>query len=321
MPTQEELNAAQVELDIANDNYAALADRYNRYQKLFQEYANSSPEIKERATEAMWWALEDYYQLQDKMRAAEDRIAVAQNTVNSYNEIMAQQQATAQQQTRQKRRTITRPTNDELRLQQYLNAWYYIWDDGLMYTPTGIKVNQNWFNLNSKWQFVEAPVIPEGVSETPIVNQDNTQPIIEEAETFIVPSNSTSWFQVREWWNPVYNNKWEIVWEQRVSTPSFQVREWWKPVYNNKWEIVWEQKVPAPTLNSMGSYPNSRFRNTISWTLPYWTNWALNWTLKYWGNRRTLNTSLSWYQAPTPTYTGWYRNLNTWWPGYKWTLN
>lgn len=299
MPTQEELNAAQVELDIANDNYAALADRYNRYQKLFQEYANSSPEIKQRATEAMWRALEDYYQLQDKMRAAEDRIAVAQNTVNSYNELLAQQPV-AQPVNRWSRRKVN-PNN------------YFWWD---WWT-------NNWGTLTSPdWQTI---VYPDGSIQfwvdQPIANQDNTQPIIEEAETFIVPSKSTSWFQVREWWNPVYNNKWEIVWEQRVSTPSFQVREWWKPVYNNKWEIVWEQKVPAPTLNSMGSYPNSRFRNTISWVLPYWTNWVLNWTLKYWGNRRTLNTSLSWYQAPTPTYTGWYRNLNTWWPGYKWTLN
>ena len=278
MPTQEELNAAQVELDIANDNYAALADRYNRYQKLFQEYANSSPEIKERATEAMWRALEDYYQLQDKMRAAEDRIAVAQNTVNSYNELLAQQ-------------PVTQPANrwGGRRVNPNNYFWWNWWTN-------------NWGTLTSPdWQTI---IYPDG-----------------SIQFWVDQTVNDNQFQVREWWNPVYNNKWEIVWEQRISTPSFQVREWWKPVYNNKWEIVWEQKVSAPTLNSIGSYPNSRFRNTISWVLPYWTNWVLNWTLKYWGSRRTLNTPLSWYQAPTPTYTGWYRNLNTWWPEYKWTLN
>lgn len=112
MPTQEELNAAQVELDIANDNYAALADRYNKYQKLFQEYANASPEIQERAKEAMGYALEDFYQTQEKMRTAEDRIAVAQNALNNYNSIIASQpvqQITASQPT--VRRRAINPTS------------------------------------------------------------------------------------------------------------------------------------------------------------------------------------------------------------------
>ncbi len=91
MPTQEELNAAQVELDIANDNYAQLANRYNQYQKLFQEYAKSSPEVQNRAANAMWRALEDFYQIQEKMRTAEDRVAVAQNAVNNYNSVIANQ--------------------------------------------------------------------------------------------------------------------------------------------------------------------------------------------------------------------------------------
>ena len=91
MPTQEELNAAQVELDIANDNYAKMADRYNKYQKVFQSYANASPEVQARAKWAMQEALADFEQLKLNMYAAEDRIQQAQNTVNNYNEIIANQ--------------------------------------------------------------------------------------------------------------------------------------------------------------------------------------------------------------------------------------
>lgn len=159
MPTQEELNAAQVELDIANDNYAALADRYNRYQKLFQEYANSSPEIKQRATEAMWRALEDYYQLQDKMRAAEDRIAVAQNIMNNYNSII-NQPAQPQVQRIQRRPitptqivTPTTPQNNTT----YITPSQRITNFG--YTPNQNMLRINWVNTQ-KATISPAPTIP-----------------------------------------------------------------------------------------------------------------------------------------------------------------
>ena len=53
MPTQEELNAAQMELDIANDNYAAMANRYNKFQDLFKAYAKASPEMQDKAAESI----------------------------------------------------------------------------------------------------------------------------------------------------------------------------------------------------------------------------------------------------------------------------
>lgn len=154
MPTQEELNAAQAELNIANDNYAQLANRYNQYQKLFQEYAKSSPEIQNKAANAMWRALEDFYQIQEKMRTAEDRIAVAQNAVNSYNELLAQQPV---------QQTITR------------NGY----NSGRNIPPTN---NLDWRRDT-----------PETINDV-----DNRE------------------------WIPVYNDKWEIVWEQRI-TPDYQI--------------------------------------------------------------------------------------------------
>lgn len=83
MPTQEEINAANVELQIANDNYAALANRYNNYMSAFQSYANASPEVKQKLEGTMQKALSDFENLKLNMYAAEDRIAQAQNRVNN----------------------------------------------------------------------------------------------------------------------------------------------------------------------------------------------------------------------------------------------
>lgn len=108
MPTQEELNAAQMELDIANDNYAAMANRYNKFQDLFKAYAKASPEMQDRAAESIWYALEEFHKLQQDMYAAEDRIQQAQNKWNNYNEIMANQpQQTTPSQPTTRRRVIT----------------------------------------------------------------------------------------------------------------------------------------------------------------------------------------------------------------------
>lgn len=170
MPTQEELNAAQMELDIANDNYAAMADRYNKFQQLFKRYASESKEVQDRAAPAIGYALEEFEKLKLDMYAAEDRIQQAQNRVNNYNEVIASQPTQTIRSTQW--RTIS-PTNDQLRLKQYINSWYTIWDNWLLYSPNGELVNQNWNNINSNWQFVEAqPVwqtttILETIPQTP----------------------------------------------------------------------------------------------------------------------------------------------------------
>jgi hypothetical protein len=50
MPTQEQINAANAELQIANDNYASLANQYNTYRNVLQAYANASPEKQAAAS-------------------------------------------------------------------------------------------------------------------------------------------------------------------------------------------------------------------------------------------------------------------------------
>lgn len=109
MPTQEQINAANAELQIANDNYAALADRYNKYNAIFQAYKDANPEVQAKARWALQAALDDYQQLKLNMYAAEDRIAQAQNAVNVINEQLATTPSTMNY-WGQRRRTTTPPT-------------------------------------------------------------------------------------------------------------------------------------------------------------------------------------------------------------------
>lgn len=224
MPTQEDINAANVELQIANDNYAQLADRYNKYQKLFQEYASASPEVQDRATEAMWRALEDYYQLQDKMRAAEDRIAVAQNAVNSYNEIMAQQPTVRQTTNVATRRREVPTTTIIPEAQQLIPNWMSTaqWEVP-WYTNTRPTQTVRWIN----------PTL-DRLSEQQYVNNYRTQPNI---NPWIVNTNLwlswnisaapavpyeiqnvrwLRWDAYLQWLNNLQNNYWYNVIGQRA---------------------------------------------------------------------------------------------------------
>ncbi len=109
MPTQEELNAAQVELDIANDNYAATQNRLNKYQNVFEAYRNASPETQAKVSSLMQAALDDYNNLRMQQYANEDRIAVAQNAFNTINAQRAQQPTATATTWGQRRRTVAQP--------------------------------------------------------------------------------------------------------------------------------------------------------------------------------------------------------------------
>lgn len=205
MPTQEEINAARVELDIANDNYTALADRYNKYQAIFQTYANSTPEMQEKANSIMWRALEDYHKTQEQMRAAENRIQQAQNKVNDLNNaVAAQANLQSTQRWGQRRRQIPL-TNDQLRLNEYLNAWYSVWNDGLIYSPSWNLVNQNGYNINNQWQFVPQSTVNR-VEIEPNIRKPNSilRQWVQPSNNFYLESDPYKDFYWRP--NPYSNN-------------------------------------------------------------------------------------------------------------------
>lgn len=156
MPTQEELNAAQVELDIANDNYAQLADRYNKYQKLFQTYANATPEQQARAAGVMRQAIDEYNQIRLNMYTAKDRIAQAQNRVNNYNSIVNQPVQPQVQRVQRRPITLTQviPNTAPNNTLQPLWNW-----PGNNYVPNQNMLRINWVNTQPA-TISPAPTVP-----------------------------------------------------------------------------------------------------------------------------------------------------------------
>ena len=159
MPTQEELNAAQVELDIANDNYAQLADRYNKYKRLFETYANATPEQQARAAGVMRQAIDEYNQIRLNMYTAEDRIAQAQNRVNNYNSII--NQPVQPQVQRVQRRAIT-PTQTVTPTTTQNNTTYIAPTQRVAnsnYIPNQNMLRINWVNTQQA-TISPAPTVP-----------------------------------------------------------------------------------------------------------------------------------------------------------------
>lgn len=219
MPTQEEINAAQVELDIANDNYAALADKYNQYNRIFNAYKNSSPEAQERASGLMQEALNNYEQLKQQIYAAEDRIAVAQNRVNSINETIAAQQTAAASpvyQWGQKRRTITydNPVNWDM-----VTPWVQIPEKRENITQGNkVKMTSTYVPNWTEPQY----------SNTTIWNVDNkywVPPEIQEVRWL-------RWNEYLQWLNNLENQWYTVIWQTAYKDwNSYKTNVYTTPVY------------------------------------------------------------------------------------------
>lgn len=299
MPTQEELNAAQVELDIANDNYAQLADRYNKYQQLFQTYASSSPEIQNRAAAAMWRALEDYYQTQEKMKAAEERIAQAQNVMNNYNEIIANQPVVQPA----KRRIITTQTpNWEIITQEVpntianntVNDWVVTVQNGGLVDMLGNPISSDAVALwtNSNWKTIY--VNPNNVTYTdawPIV-KSNINPKLNNAiiwytadwKPIKVQQGGTS--TVVSSWTP------EVAWTWQSGTQS-----WWRTP--GQLQFPSRYKGWTPTLWSWTTTNTTTTTNNSFW----WAGWTYNadgsMTSPNWQTKVYADWSISFWPSST----------------------
>ncbi|MBO7691409.1 MAG: hypothetical protein J6T10_02090 [Methanobrevibacter sp.] len=95
MPTQEQINAANLELQIASDNYNRAQARIDQYNKLFNMYMNMSDEQKRnpKLASAMKNAIDDYNATKASLSANADRMNTAQASINEYNAQAAVQQA------------------------------------------------------------------------------------------------------------------------------------------------------------------------------------------------------------------------------------
>lgn len=299
MPTQEELNAAQIELDIANDNYAQLADRYNKYQQLFQTYASSSPEIQNRAAAAMWRALEDYYQTQEKMKAAEERIAQAQNTINSYNEIIANQPV-AQPATTTRRvirqnpgtATVTEPNIDSSNIIYTYNGPVQQESRNFTEVPSSIV----WYTSN--WNPIYWPATQNAIPEWYAQEEIDRYGII--------------WPQ----WSVTETSS--IVWTPTVAWPwQSGIQSWWRTP--GQLQFPSRYKGWTPTIWSWTTTNTTNTANNSFW----WAGWTYNadgsmtsadwktkvyadWSISFW----PVSTTQTYAKAPTNTTSTPRRRIN-----------
>ena len=288
MPTQEQINEANVELQIANDNYAALANQYNRYKNVFQEYANASPEAQERAKDLMQDALARYEQIKLDMYAAEDRIAQAQRRVNNINaEIQAAQEA-AQQAAAWWRRVInpSNTTSVDLRwdLLWYLPPsyrgwgirWLRQWQGG---TQTTVAPEETWEDIYNAWWWNEFKkwfnnaLVDDAV--LPIARafwaSDDTLWVLSELKIPATEREMASKYYALWWWGKDATDAYlqyacmraiwsipELVWAWRWAWTTYTVANSWRWIYNT---------------------PNARRTVNRAWsnyTPAYWWNWVRN---------------------------------------------
>lgn len=230
MPTQEEINAARVELDIANDNYANLANKYNNYMTAFESYANATPEVRAKLEWTMQKALADFNDLKLSMYAAEDRIAQAQNRVNALAEV---QPVVPQAWNRRRQVVVPETVIEPAPIQEVVvPAWGFWWDgwvnnNGTLVSPDwATKVYPDW--SISFWEVTTAR--PQNYYDT-YSQMKATWAVWPEYtqyfKQFWIPTSHTSWL-VR---NDLINNKWltpqqanDFVWDwsQATMAPNAQ---------------------------------------------------------------------------------------------------
>ena len=93
MATQEQINAANLELQIASDNYNRAQNKIDQYDRIFNSYMNMSDEKKRdpRIVSAMQNAIADYNNLKLERTTNMERMNNAQVALNEYNTQAAQQ--------------------------------------------------------------------------------------------------------------------------------------------------------------------------------------------------------------------------------------
>ena len=203
MPTQEQINAANVELQIANDNYTSLANQYNTYRNVLQAYANASPEKQAAASGYMRDVMDNFQAIKLAMYWAEDRVQQAQNAVNSLNEVtVAQPTQTSTVRRRQYPNnyeevlpaTTTVPENlKNSRTYQYfqnLNNKNSSYIPTSNYQPNQSMINNN---LGLSWSITATPEVPYEIQNV----------------------RKLRWDSYLQWLNELQNKYWyNVIWQR-----------------------------------------------------------------------------------------------------------
>lgn len=248
MTPEEQYNALVVERDIANDNYAALADRYNRYQKIFQSYSNATPEQQQRAGWLMQTALDDFNQLKLDMYAAEDRIQQAQNALNAFNAQSVQQQVTTPD-WGQRRRVVSTPIGAEEaeHIVQLSNEPY----DMNFQTETPLTTSTTWDPIREYIAVKDLSQLPENVQRM-VANQPGS-PFGELSQG--------EWTSAWDYLSNVY--QW---WKENINPQTWVYQNSSRAPWYNLWRKLWNATIPLMVMGWAWVSPST-----------FWVGeWALN---------------------------------------------
>lgn len=218
MTPEEQYNALIVERDIANDNYAQLADRYNKYKNLFETYVNATPEQQARAAGAMRQAMDEYNRIRLDMYTAEDRIQQAQNALNAFNTQPAQQQTTTPW-----NRRVVKPT------------------------PTVVEPTVE--ETVVYWDPVREPIIVKDQSQLP----ENIQRIIaNQPGSPFGELSQGEWISAWDYLSNVY--QW---WKENINPQTWVYQNNSRAPWYNLWRKLWNATIPLMVMGWAWASPST----------------------------------------------------------------
>lgn len=306
MPTQEELNALQVELDIAADNEIRARDRMEQYEKVFTAITEMPAEERKRLdTTVIQNAIDDYKATKQALDDSILREATAELTLRQYQNAMAQQQQGATYRKKTIDREVPQEEVIEERVPVYNNKWEIVWSQkaAIKLRPnisrpksfTGRKaartptIEEAWEDVYNSWGWNEFKkwfnnaVVDDLVM--PVASalwaSEDTMWVLSELKIPATEREMASKYYAY-WWRGKdaadaalqylgLKGVWEILWWAKTVSPAYTVANSWKWIYNtpNAWQTVnrfWSNYAPA-----------------------YWGNWVK--ALKTAGNSSTTSVA------------------------------
>lgn len=296
MPTQEQINAANLELQIASDNYNRAQNRIDQYDRIFNSYMNMSDEKKRdpRIVSAMKDAIADYNNLKLERTTNMERMNNAQVALNEYNTQAAAPQVVNRWGTRG-RATASKETATPEQVFSIDNTWW-------------ITINP-YLGLYSLY----AQQIAEGKGAWDIYDAINNAP----NKTWLSVWEIYNWMinaglsdaQVNDfvtWWrdhlqNQVNTKKWTVTnTSGSLVTPLNTLNNWTV----NNWVTPLNTYTPRQTVTKSTRWrtvnPVSNFVNTVK-SIPNKVNWTI----------QTLNTLPNTLNNVGKTYWA-YKQASTW---------
>lgn len=190
------IDAARNNLLTATYSYADIQKQLDRYNKVFETYANASPETQMRAASVMRQALDEYNWLKKQQEENTIRIYEAQQWVNYYNNKSTQPIQPLNQTTNQQKASVVNPIPESAWIGQYEEV-------PVMTTNTPWKLNNNAPVTNMELNALDTNMtmnVPE--SQSNYIKTNITMPTTTNTNGVVKPSTTVAGNTVTR--TPVY---------------------------------------------------------------------------------------------------------------------